>query len=90
MKREKKKSKKWINILLIIIILIAIIGLAIAVAYMYNKEGNSTFLGTDKVDENKEPIVISKDEVKIYKGNDRPIAVMIDNNKDAWPIGRNK
>ena len=33
--------------------------------------------GLDKEEEKK--------EVQIYKGNDRPIAVMIDNHNQAWP-----
>ena len=28
---------------------------------------------------------VEKKEVQIFKGNDRPIAVMIDNHQDAWP-----
>ncbi len=28
---------------------------------------------------------VDKKEVQIFKGNDRPIAVMIDNHQDAWP-----
>lgn len=91
MSKENKKSNKWIKVFLIVIILIAIVGLAVVIAYMCNKEDGSIFLGTDKVEENKEPIVVSKDEVQIYKGTDRPIAVMIDNNKLAWPqAGLNK
>lgn len=31
------------------------------------------------VKDEKEP------EIKIFSGKDRPIAVMIDNHKDAWP-----
>lgn len=92
MSRENnKKSKKWINVFFIIIAILAIVGLAVVVAYMYNKEGDSIFLGTDKVEENKTPIAVAKNQVQIYKGTDRPIAVMIDNNKLAQPqAGLNK
>lgn len=84
-------NKKWINILLITIIIIAIGGLAIIVAYLYNKDDSPVSLGTENVVNEKEPIVVQKDEVQIYKGTDRPIAVMIDNNKSAWPqAGLNK
>ena len=33
----------------------------------------------------EEPKVEEKKEAKIFNGNDRPIAVMIDNHKGAWP-----
>ena len=38
-------------------------------------------------EENTNTIVAELPKVKTFKGNDRPIAVMIDNNKDAMPQG---
>ena len=32
-----------------------------------------------------EVLVVKEKEVQIFKGTDRPIAVMIDNHSDAWP-----
>ncbi len=88
---KNRKPKKWINVFLITISILAIIALAVTVAYLYNKEDDSVFLGTDKEEEDKKPIVVQKKEVQIYNGNDRPIAVMIDNNKLAQPqAGINK
>ena len=44
----------------------------------------------EKEEENDEPIIVELEEepvktIQIFKGTDRPIAVMIDNNRDAWP-----
>ena len=44
-----------------------------------------------EVVENQEPVKEEKKEAEIFKGDDRPIAVMIDNHRGAWPqAGLNK
>lgn len=79
------------KVVLIIVIILCIIAIAVCSAILYYKStqnNNMVFLGTDVVN-NKETgntIVAGLDSsVQIFKGNDRPIAVMIDNNKDAMP-----
>lgn len=46
---------------------------------------------TTEVVESQEPVKEEKKEAEIFKGDDRPIAVMIDNHRGAWPqAGLNK
>ena len=80
------KKRIWI---IISVLLIIVIGICAAILYVRTSKDNSTFLGTDEVtgEENTNTIVAELPEVKTFKGNDRPIAVMIDNNKDAMPQG---
>ena len=76
---EKGGVKVLITILVVLII--AAGGVA-AYKFLGNKEETST--EEVAVEEKEEPVVEEK-TVQIFKGNDRPIAVMIDNHKDAWP-----
>ena len=79
-----KKSK-----IAIVIVIIAIIVLAAVAAYLYTRtyQPNTVDLGTDIV-EDEEP---KKGEPKTFAGKSRPIALMIDNSKDAMPhAGLNK
>lgn len=92
MRANKDKKKKEFTIFIILIIIL-IIALAVGVAYLYVKSSkdNTIDLGTDIVKDEKEPIIVEQKGVEIFKGNDRPIAVMIDNSKDAMPhAGLNK
>lgn len=79
---------KKIAIGLVVIICVIIIAVCSAILYIKNSENrNSTFLGTEVVneEESNNTIVSEVKTVDIFKGNSRPIAVMIDNNKDAMP-----
>ena len=84
-----KSTKRLIGVLAVLIILAAgLLGYKI--------------INGKKIDEPKEIIQTSEDnsiltvpieekKVQIFKGDERPIAVMIDNHKDAWPqAGLNK
>lgn len=79
----KKMNKKRIIILIVIMLAIAITGMIIGIAIVNNMDGETLVLGPSEIENipAKEP----KKEVEIFKGNDRPIAVMIDNEKPAWP-----
>lgn len=81
--------KKKIIITLVVILCIGIIAGCSYV--LYNKtKSNPTFLGTDIVNEDIEDqntIIAQVEEPKTFQGNDRPIAIMIDNNKSAMPQG---
>lgn len=89
-KTEKKKVTKN-QTLVIILIVLAILCTSIVLGVMFYKEINRPVnpSGSDKpsgeivtpVDPQPEP----PKEVQIFKGNDRPIAVMIDTEKPAWP-----
>lgn len=72
---------------LVVVLLIVIIAAGVVLGVRYYKDGKAipTIIGNDeeKVEEVKEP--------QTFKGNDRPIAVMIDNHSDAMPqAGLNK
>lgn len=75
---------KKIVIVLIVIILIA----GICTAFVLNKK---TDVKEDKIEEvvasvdQEEKTVEEKDDIKIFSGKDRPIAVMVDNNVNAQP-----
>lgn len=74
--------KKKIIILIVILILI-ILGVVGAFVYVITnkKSDNTVFLGDEVLKEEKK----EEKTVQIYKGNERPIAVMIDNHKAALP-----
>ena len=76
----EKGSAKVLVILLSIIIIIA--GGVLAYKIVKNKEE----VGTSSSEENNVMTAELNDEkIKIFKGTDRPIAVMIDNHSEAWP-----
>ena len=68
--------------IIIVIICVAILVLAIG-AYLIFK--NVKIDETVNQSNIEEEITIKKPKIEIFSGNDRPIAVMIDNNKNAWP-----
>lgn len=75
-------SKKTISILLIILAIIVIIsGGLVIYKYVTNPSQNIT----PEIAENEEELVVTKKEIEIFSGTDRPIAVMIDNHSGAWP-----
>lgn len=80
-------GKKGTKILVaILVILVVIAGILFAVKILNSPKNNEVSsngiisLGTDE-GKNKE----TKPKINIYNGTDRPIAVMIDNHKGAWP-----
>lgn len=75
-KNKKKKSSKLLVLLLIVVIIGAGVLLTMKVL---NKEVEPT------TENNEEPLPEEIKEVQIFQGDDRPIAVMIDNNTNAWP-----
>lgn len=77
----KKKEKSRTKILIIMLILVIILtGGALAYKIVLDKNNTET-----TANEPEEPVQEEVKEVQIFKGNDRPIAVMIDNHSDAWP-----
>ena len=73
----KKGGAKILIILLVLIILGG--GAALGYKIMKDKENTETAVPEEIATEPEEK------QVQIFKGNDRPIAVMIDNHQDAWP-----
>ena len=76
-------EKGGVKILIaILVILIIVAGAILAYKIVKDKENEPTAVA----EENKIlTAAIEEKQVQIFKGNDRPIAVMIDNHDDAWP-----
>ena len=75
----KEGKTKVLIAILVLVILVA--GGVLAYKIIKNKENAET--GTE---ENNIMIAeIEEKQVQIWKGNDRPFAIMIDNHSDAWP-----
>ena len=84
----KGKGTKFLIIILIILILVA----GGIMAYKISKDKNNEI---KEVSENQNEDILTttleEKQVQIFKGKDRPIAVMIDNHNLAWPqAGLNK
>lgn len=79
------KNKGIIALVVILVILVILAGVLFAMKVVGEKDNNKQStneiisLGTDVAKKEEEK------KVQIYSGNDRPIAVMIDNHKSAWP-----
>ena len=73
-------------LIIILVILIIAAGGTLTYKISKDKENKNTETEVSKVEEQKK-----EKEVQVFKGNERPIAVMIDNHSDAWPqAGLNK
>lgn len=70
--------------ILIIILVILIIVAGVVLAYKITQDKNND-TETISEEETTEPVAVEEKQVQIFKGNDRPIAVMIDNHSGAWP-----
>ena len=71
--------------ILVVILAIVIIIAAALLAIKIVKDRNVIQTNTGEENVNKEPEVIEIKEPETFKGTERPIAVMIDNNKKALP-----
>ena len=67
-------------LIIILVILIIAAGGTLAYKISKDKENNNSEPEVSKVEEQKK-----EKEVQVFNGNERPIAVMIDNHSDAWP-----
>ena len=86
---HKKKYIPIIIIILIILVLAIILGVEIGLDKFKNIRAEKSTISEDNVEnmptndnKNEEN---NKKNIKIFNGTDRPIAVMIDNHKGAWP-----
>ncbi len=80
---ENKKHSNALIIFLMILI-IAIGGLAIY-KYVTMQTAKTSGEAIDVGNKEDETLVVPEKQIKIFKGTDRPIAVMIDNHTGAWP-----
>ena len=81
------KNKKTIILLVIFALLAIIVGGLLIYKVINNSETTFTIKnenGSD-VDGSKALVVQKQNNIKIFNGTDRPIAVMIDNHSGAWP-----
>lgn len=84
------KITKILIVLLVLLIVVAGTGFAFKIVKDKQNE-NKEVISEEKNEENILSAVVKEKEVQIFKGNDRPIAVMIDNHNKAWPqAGLNK
>ena len=81
------KGKGVKVLILILIILILAAGGILAYKIMKDKQEIENTTSENATEENNVLTATVKEEkeIQIYKGNDRPIAVMIDNHSGAWP-----
>lgn len=83
-KKRKKKNSSGTKVLIgILVVLIIAAGGVMGYKIVKDKKNESESVSTDG--NNIITAEIEDKNIQIFKGNDRPIAVMIDNHKDAWP-----
>ena len=83
-KKRKKKNSSGTKVLIgILVVLIIAAGGVMGYKIVKDKKNESESVSTDG--NNIITAEIEDKKIQIFKGNDRPIAVMIDNHKDAWP-----
>ena len=81
----KNNSTKILVIILIAVIIIA--GSILAIKIFSNKKTNQEEAVALETPEENTNTNKEEKPIQIYNGNDRPIAVMIDNHSGAWPQG---
>ena len=82
---EKQGNKQGIKIFIAILVII-IVGAGGVLGYKYCKDKTNVeevWVSAEEPEEQEEQPEVKK--VQIFKGTDRPIAVMIDNHTGAWP-----
>ena len=81
------KNKKTMILLIVLAILVVIAGGILIYKVISNKK-TSPVIGDANNSESEDSgamVVQQQKNIKIFNGNDRPIAVMIDNHSGAWP-----
>ena len=82
---EKTGSKKGFKIFISVLIVIIVLAGGV-LGYKYYKDMMNAKNANASVDESQKPAPQPEEkQIQIYKGSDRPIAVMIDNHSGAWP-----
>ena len=77
-------EKGGVKILIAILVILVIIA-GVVLAYKITKDKENSVQPVANEEEEKIIAEVEEKEVQIFKGNDRPIAVMIDNHNLAWP-----
>lgn len=81
-KRSKSKKSGTKILIAVLAILIVVAGGVLAYKIIKDKENEEV---TVPEESNVITAELEEKQVQIFKGNERPIAVMIDNHSDAWP-----
>ena len=81
------KNKKTMILLIVLAILVVIAGGLLIYTIVSNKKAVPVIEDANNSEtENSGALVVQQQKnIKIFNGNDRPIAVMIDNHSGAWP-----
>ena len=69
------------KIIILIVILVILSGIGVGIYFLSNRKTNED---TQKI-LLEEEIKIEQPKIEIFSGEERPFAVMLDNNKNAWP-----
>ena len=82
-----KNKQTLILIILLIVLILLSAGLVGYTIFVKQKEEQkvSSEPDTNIEQQEQQPIIVEQKKVQIFQGNDRPIAVMIDNHTGAWP-----
>ena len=75
-------QKGGVKVLIVILIILIIIA-GVVLAYKITQDKNTETISEEG--ENEPVEAVEEKQVQIFSGNDRPIAVMIDNHSGAWP-----
>jgi len=86
------KNKELVILIAVLVILILVAGGILAYKLIVKKPIETANIDTvQNIEENNEEeeeskeMVVPQKQVEIFKGDSRPIAIMIDNQKNAWP-----
>ena len=75
-------QKGGVKVLIVILVILIIIA-GVVLAYKITQDKNTETISGEK--ENEPVEAVEEKQVQIFSGNNRPIAVMIDNHSGAWP-----
>ncbi len=84
------KNKETVILIIVLVALIIISGGILGYRFFREYKNNEETANMNNNQEQKnedEPLIVEENQVEIFKGNSRPIAVMIDNHTGAWPQG---
>ena len=79
------KNKKTMILLIVLAILVIIAGGLLIYKVINSKKTVQTIENDTETNDSNALVVQKQNNIKIFNGTDRPIAVMIDNHSGAWP-----
>jgi len=85
---ERTKGDNKVIKILLAMLLIAIIAVGAFLGWKYFNNKKTIEVSTNNTNETVEENIVEPEPektIQIFKGNERPIACMIDNHSDAWP-----